>query len=162
MLISSCRFGRLGNRLALLSHLIAYGQETGRPVVDLAFGEYAAHFMGTVMSPYLVRFPARKDLFSYIPLPWKYLRKLLNRLQSPPPGWQIITGHKPVNNTCVMLEEVVHPQTKIVLIQGWYVRAHQSIRKHAQVVREYFTPLPQYQTNIEQLIRPLREKYDIL
>jgi hypothetical protein len=162
MLISSCRFGRLGNRLALLSHLIAYGQETGRPVVDLAFGEYAAHFMGTVMSPYLVRFPARKDLFSYIPLPWKYLRQLLNRLQSPPPGWQIITGHEPVNNTCVMLEEVVHPQTKIVLIQGWYVRAHQSIRKHAQVVREYFTPLPQYQTNIEQLIRPLREKYDIL
>jgi len=162
MLISSCRFGQLGNRLALLSHLIAYGQETGRPVVDLAFGEYAAHFTGTVKNPYLVRFPARKDLLSYVPLPWNYARRWLNRLTSPPPGWQIIAGHEPIDDGCVMLEDAVISEAKIILIQGWYVRASQSMRKHEQVVKEYFTPLPKYQNNIQNLIQPLREKYDIL
>jgi len=162
MLISTCRYGQLCNRLALLSHLIAYGQATGRPVVDLAFGEYAAHFTGTVMNPYLVRFPAKVDVLSYVPLPWKYARKWLSRLQSPPPGWQIIPGHEPINSGCVMLEDAVTSEAKIILIQGWYVRASQSMKKYESVVKEYFTPLPKYQNNIQNLIQPLREKYDIL
>ncbi|APB33857.1 hypothetical protein GlitD10_1534 [Gloeomargarita lithophora Alchichica-D10] len=162
MLISTSRFGQLCNRLALLSHLVAYGQETGRPVVDLAFGQYAQHFTGTMINPYLVRFPAKKDLLSYLPLPWKYGRKWLNRWQAPPPGWQIIAGHEPIDNACVMLEDTVFPETKVILIQGWYVRASQSMKKHEPIVREYFTPLPTYQANIDNLMQPLREKYDIL
>lgn len=162
MLISTCRFGQLCNRLALLSHLIAYGYETGRPVVDLCFWEYAQHFPATAINPYLVRFPARKDALSYLPLPWKYGRKWLSRWQSPPPGWQIIPGHELVNNSCVMLEDTVLPESKVILVQGWYVRASQSMKKHEQVVREYFTPLPKYQQNIQNLMQPLREKYDVL
>ncbi len=162
MLISTCRFGQLGNRLALLSHLIAYGYETGRPVVDLAFGKYARHFTGTAINPYLVRFPAKRDIFSYLPLPWEYGRQWFNRLKSPPRGWQIIQGYEPVNHACLMLEDVVHTETKLVLIQGWFVRASQSMKKHESVVREYFTPLPKYQENIENLMQPLRERYDVL
>lgn len=162
MLISTCRFGQLGNRLALLSHLIAYASATGRRVVDLCFWEYAEHFVGTAINPYLVRFPPQKDALSHLPLPWEYGRRWLNRLPSAPAGWQIIGGHEPVKNGCVMLEDVVLPTSKIILIQGWYVRASHSMATQEPVVREYFTPLPKYRSNIEQLMQPLREKYDVL
>ncbi len=43
MIVITSKFGGLGNRLLLLSHLIAYGLEKKHNVIDLCFDEYSSH-----------------------------------------------------------------------------------------------------------------------
>ncbi|MCS7227025.1 MAG: hypothetical protein NZ821_08555 [Gloeomargarita sp. SKYB31] len=88
------------------------------------------------------------------------MRHWLNRLPAVPQGWQIIQGGTPEH--CVALENVVNPQAKVILVRGWYVHSGAYLCKHAQVIRRFFTPLPKYQQNIQRLVEPLKDKYDVL
>lgn len=163
MIISTIRFGRLGNRLLLLSHLIAYGCATGREVLDLGFWEYGQYFAATAPQSYWVMFPPHQRPWHGLPWPRlqrrinKELRRWLSHGSFIPRNWQIIPGWAPD----VVLEDVVAPQAQVVLVRGWYVRSR-NIGPYAPVVRQFFTPLPVYQRNIQQLITPLKDQYDVL
>ncbi len=66
MIILTHRFGRLGNRLLITAHLMAYALETNHTLMDWGFAEYTPYFIGTAGDPYVFRFPPRRDIWNHI------------------------------------------------------------------------------------------------
>ncbi len=171
MIIVTRKCGRLGNRLLLMSHLIAYGVEKGHRVIDITFDEYAQFFVQTVNNPHIVRFPATKSWLDNLPLNYnlvpsviynfaRVIRKLTNLYPKLRSDYQFFPSYDTDWGTPVMIDDI--DVKKIIFIRGWYVRAPQYFVKHSQLIREWFTPLPKFQENVKNLCNQIRQSSDIV
>jgi hypothetical protein len=171
MIVLTHRFGRLGNRLLITAHLLAYALETNHTLIDWGLAEYTPYFVGTSSDPYVFRFPAQKDIWNHIPVNRQWLRntmytgvrmirKLVNFYPALKSAIQVLPEPgKHWGNPLIIDDLVVK---KALFIRAWYVRAPRCFVKFQQVIRECFTPLPCYQVRIQEYLNPLRDQYEVI
>lgn len=169
MIIISSKFGQLGNRLTIFAHFIACAAEYDFSVSNVAFDEYASFFAATDVDIFC-RFPARRSWFSAT----RANRSLIFRLTR-----YIVTGLRRLKFLNVWGNLIsITPETRFILddlenldtlrasrftfVEGWQYRGYESLKKHADVVRSYFTPLEKHQRAINALINRIRPCCDML
>ena len=171
MVIIADKQGQLANRLFLLRAFIANAIEYQYTLIYNNFDEYLPYFEGPASQGF-ARYPIRtqicspKSLNNYLQkvilnpdyFSIKVLRKL-NRLE--------YFSHQvyEVDNTGFDLgdpEFVRKAQTKIMIVSGWPFSDKQSQKKHAVLIKNFFTPLSVYRQNIDQLMEKIRQEVDIV
>ncbi|MEB3283553.1 MAG: alpha-1,2-fucosyltransferase [Lyngbya sp.] len=169
MIIITQKYGQLGNRLILFSHLIAFAIAQKVTLVNLAFDEYADLFQ-----------PTSQDLFCRYPpdsssgKPSPILRQLFSRWANPLVTLidklkffrsKIQVIHIEERQDCLLdSAEFLHqfnPQ-KTYCFQGFRFRDESNLIKYADQIREYFTPVDFHQNNIKTLIQDIRSQCEIL
>lgn len=170
MIIITSNYGQLGNRLQLFAHFIAFAIEHNQRVVNLGFSEYAHLFEHTSQGLYC-RYPPKKSFFTGNKYAREYVCKLIRLLLSNPPVCNIDSR---LLKTIISDSEdsefrLDHPEflraigkKQIVLARGYYFVDYINLLKHADKVRQYFTPLHLHQLVINDLIKKARESCEIL
>jgi hypothetical protein len=51
---------------------------------------------------------------------------------------------------------------KIVFVHGWRIRAPESVRRHAGLIREYFRPIAEYEQASRRAVERLRQAADVV
>lgn len=169
MMIITQKYGQLGNRLILFSHLIAFAHAHKITLANLAFDEYADLFQ-----------PTSRDLFCRYPphpspgKPNRIIRQLIGRwansfvrLMSKIKGFNRGLKILRINSQqdCLLdsddfISQFDHQKT--YCIQGFRFRDESNLIKYADQVRDYFTPVEHHQNNIKTLISEIRSQCQIL
>jgi len=176
-LVIAFRTGRLGNRLLLFAHVIGFAAEHGYRVVNFAFHSYAHLFENTRRDIYC-RFPVarRRSIFDLIPGVAAAIRKTRIFYQGVRQismfndhyrllGRRVFTLREIPGRTIVLDAPEVQSQIAgagLVFVHGWWIRAPESVRKHAGVIRKYFQPIEEYESASRRAVEPLRQKADVV
>jgi Glycosyl transferase family 11 len=177
LFIITGRPGRMGNRLLLFAHFIAFAEEHGYRVRNFTFQTYAKFFVGTCRDIYC-EYPVREGRrwLSSVPGLSKLvvdtrflfraarLVRLLNRnfsllgrsvvnLEQLPGGITLLDGPE--------VQSLVSP-AKTVIVNGWRLRAPESLRKHAEKVRRYFDPVPEIEQKVRLLMERVRQNAQVV
>lgn len=176
-LIIAFRTGRLGNRLTLFANVIGFAAEHGYRVINPAFHTYAHLFENTRRDIYC-RYPVtrRRSLFDVVPGVAPVIRKTRILYQAVRHA-SVFINHFPVLGRRVFtLREIpgqiigldtpeVQSQmtgAKIVFIHGWRIRAPKSVRRHANLIRDYFRPIDTYESASRRAVERLRQTADVV
>lgn len=177
ILVVGFRTGRLGNRLTLFANVIGFAAEHGHRVINVAFHSYA-HLFETTHRDIYCRYPVarRRSLFDVIPGVAPALRqtrllyhcvhqasKLNHRF--PILGQRVFTLREVSSRTISLDTPEVQSRmadAKIVFVHGWRIRAPESVRRQADVIREYFRPIAGLEQASHQPVERLRQKADIV
>jgi|ERR1039458_1196756 hypothetical protein len=176
-LIVAFRTGRLGNRLLLFAHVIGFAAEHGYRVVNVAFHTYAHLFENTRRDIYC-RYPLarRRSVFDLVPGVAPAIRKTRIFYQFirhvsvffnhfPILGQRVFTLREIPGKTIVLDTPEVQAwmaNAKIVFVHGWWIRAPESVQRHANVIREYFRPLATYERASQEAVERLRQNADVV
>jgi hypothetical protein len=163
------RIGRLGNRLILSSHFMAFAREHGARVLNPAFAEYGRYFEGT-RHDLLCAYPRR----SIAAPAWPWLRRLVSGMYYYPTRALVGAGCKNVPLKIVRLTtgqrcELTSDawlgwvrQRRYVFVLGWDFRDAAAVRRQAAAIRAYFQPVEEHQRAIAAVIRRARGEGDVL
>jgi hypothetical protein len=177
LLVVGFRTGRLGNRLTLFANVIGFAAEYGHRVVNPAFHTYA-HLFETTRRDIYCRYPVAKhrSLFDVIPGVAPAIRKTrilyhcvhqaskLNH-RFPILGKNLFTLREVSNETIVLDAPEVQARfagAKVVFVHGWRIRAPESVRRQANLIREYFRPIAEFEQASHQPVERLRQKADVV
>ncbi len=177
-IIISFRTGRLANRLILFANAIALAEECGWQVSNVAFHSYA-EFFKTTRSDIYCRYPVAKksSRFDMIPGLAGILRKtrILNHVFR-----FAARQHRRIpflKNSAILLcempgdigsnleRESFENQTggaRIIFINTWKFRAPKLVERHAQKIRDYFSPIESLERASREAVEPLRRNSDIV
>jgi hypothetical protein len=177
ILVVGFRTGRLGNRLVLFANIIGFAAEHGYRVVNVAFHSYAHLFENTRRDIYC-RYPIvrHRSLFDVIPGAAPAIRKtrIFYQIIRCASVWNY---HLPILGKRVFtLREISQPtilldspevqsrmaDARIVFVHGWRIRAPESVRRHADLIREYFRPIAEYEQASRQAVERLRQKANVV
>lgn len=177
LLVVGMRTGRLGNRLVLFANVIGFAAEHGYRVVNVAFHSYAHLFENTRRDIYC-RYPIvrRRSLFDVIPGAAPAIRKTrilyqiircasLWNYNVPILGKSVFTLREVSSPTILLDSPEVQSRmaaAKIVFVHGWRIRAPESVRRHADLIREYFRPIAEYEQASRQAVERLRQRADVI
>jgi len=177
ILVVGFRTGRLGNRLVLFANVVGFAAEHGYRVVNAAFHSYAHLFENTRRDIYC-RYPVarRRSLFDVIPgaapairktrifyqmircaSVWNYHFQIL--------GKRVLTVREITQPTILLDSPEVQSRmadARIVFVHGWRIRAPGSVRRHADLIREFFRPIAEYEEASRQAVERLRQKADVI
>lgn len=169
VLVVAEKYGRLGNRIYLASHIMAFSHR-GRFLVLLpTLEEYADWFQGS-----------NRDLFCRYPTgnmpvwcPMKIFRNRYFSLMAN--AARYIEGRKPTRHFKTIRisenQELVlgtsefvafAGQQKVVFLCGWRFHDFDAIIEYGNKVRTFFQPLPQYKAAMAAPINALRSRADII
>jgi hypothetical protein len=169
MLILAQRYGHLGNRLVLFSHLIACARENDLKLVNLAFSDYA-HLFQTTRDVAFPGYPlsgstrgAWRWLQSAVYLAARWLSTAAGMLRCTEMPIKIIRlkGEEPMDLASEEFLDVAR-RRKWVLLQGWCFRDHSAVRRHADAIREYFEPIPEHREHVAEVVSTARVDADVL
>ena len=177
LLVVGFRTGRMGNRLVLFANVIGFAAEHGYRVVNVAFHSYAHLFVNTRRDIYC-RYPVarRQSLFDVIPGVAPAIRKtrifyqFIRRASEwndrfPILGKSVFTLREIPGQTIFLDTPEVQSRmadAKVVFVHGWRIRAPESVRRHADLIREYFRPIAEYEQAARQAVERLRQKADVV
>lgn len=178
LLVIARRCGRLANRTVLFANFIAFAQAHGHRVVNVTFHSYADLFETTRRDLYC-RFPApaRRSRLEFIPGLAAALRRtrlLLHAVRGasnlnekfPLFGRAAVTLRENPAATRTLLEGDEVQQrirdARTVFAYGWNFRAPAAMRQHADVVRNYFRPVAQYERASRAAVESLRRDADVV
>lgn len=175
MIFFSNKCGQLGNRLFAFAHLIANAEANNLKIVNLSFDEYAKYFERTSRD-LLCRYPACASLIrankvrSWLFIVNKIVLKLLRKI-----GYQKSLIHAVVEadlpeyqfggdkyfdlNDRSFTEKVQKP---IVFLFGRFFRDYYNFEKHQAVIREFFRPLPEYESVVHEYVVRAKENADLV
>ncbi len=162
MVIINYKGGQLANRIVLFSHFIANSIEHNYALVNPEFDEFEPYFISTstkhfdsypigvnfnnnYLKTQLIRRTARiftdvtHQLFTRTSL------YVLYRIFKTHDKQQLVYD---LNNSAFVKDA----QTKMVLAQGWQFRDPENFNKHAEKLRQFFTPLQQYADEVLAII----------
>lgn len=160
MIILTHRFGRLGNRLLISAHLLAYALEKNHQLWDWGFAEYTPYFVGPASNPNVFRWPYRPWVPKVVYTGVRVLRKLVNAYPVLKSHIQVLPEPGKHWGNPLLIDDLV---VKTALcVRAWYIRAPRCFVKHQQTLREWFTPIPLHQQRIDAFVQPLRDTYDTL
>jgi len=167
MLVISAKSGQLGNRLLLFANYIAFGIENNLMIINPAFEEYAEFFQSTAKDLFCCYPPPKISINSNNYMRSKYYQLNCYLAQNGFFKSLEITREKPFNwSDNQRLEEIktgwITFMKGWLFRDGWFVNDTQMLRKYAQEIRQYFTPLKKYTTNVFKLISSLRKDADII
>src|SRR5665213_1924936 len=164
------KFGRLGNRIYLASHIMAFAQR-GRFVVLLpALEEYVHYFQGSDRDLFC-RYPAGITPFlshiqmfrrRYSHLLW-YAAKYIEGKQSSR-HFKTIRLYSLEDELILGTSEFMHlaKQHKVLFFCGWMFHDFEALEKYSDRVRPYFQPLLNNEAAIAEPIDYLRGKADVI
>jgi hypothetical protein len=178
LIIITGRCGRMANRTLLFAHFIGFAEEHGYRVMNLTFYSYAKLFEGTCRDVFCRYLAAqRESVQSAIPwltnLAWttriffhagRLARTLNERFgvlgrnvvtlrQLPGPGITLLQGPE--------VESRIRP-AKIVLVDGWKLRASDCVEKHAEKIRRYFQPISEIDREVCRFMERTRQNAQIV
>jgi hypothetical protein len=170
------RCGRLANRLFLFAQFIAYAEEHGHRVMNFTFHSYAdlfEHLRDDVLCRYPVapktwldRTPGLAPLIRRTRLFFHGARLAAAVNATVRTSRKVLTLVEPPEKTTLYLDD---PETemrlgdaRIVLAHGWRFRAPHSVRRHAEVIRSFFKPAPDYERISRQAVSDLRQDADVV
>lgn len=169
MLIIASKPGQLGNRLFLFANLIGGAIEHGYTLANPSFDEYANYFQLTSRDLFC-RYPPRRSLFKGRPA----ARRLLY-LVCYYAARALVRGgvnSRPLQAISLDWDEglqLADPRflarlegRPLLFLQGWGIRDDAALAKHADRVREFFTPLEEFRANVRALIGGARRRGDVL
>lgn len=172
MFIIARKYGRLGNRLQLFAHFVAFAIENNQKIVNPAFLEYADLFQNTA-NDLFCRYPP-KNSFIRTPLFRKLLYRVLRCIVYRQIIGKIQSKHLKIINAWprddtrkeFRLDDPRFLRSlrsrQIVLAEGYFFCDYVNLLRHADKIREYFRPLGVYDANISHLINKASESCDVL
>jgi hypothetical protein len=174
MFILSKKYGRLCNRLFNSAHVLASAIEYNHKYVNLAFYDYACYFEITSQDVFC-RYPPSKKSFSqnhsdfgwflyYVAYLISTLVRYLKNFGFELKPLKIISSSEYLDgcNLDKILPKEISNRNQILFFQGFPILGFNSLEKHSDEVRKYFTPLTKYKKNISILIGDLRRDCDLL
>lgn len=163
---------QLGNKLNLFANFIALAIENDFPVMNVAFYEYADFFEATNKDLFC-RYPPKSSFFvnnsmrNILHLIIYYITRFihfLKRLKIENKRFKIIKAFRDKEEVNLDTPEFVDlvNQSKIVFVQGYFFRGPSLFIKHADKIRDYFTPLEKYRNNVSNLISHIRKSSQVI
>jgi hypothetical protein len=174
MFVIANKYGRLGNRLQLFAHFIAFAVEHDHKVANPAFLEYAELFETTKYDLFC-RYPPKKSVFRGYSLRWFLYAGVRLIVKAWSAGLVRLRRLKvirawPLNSPCIKREfRLDAPDFSdlvgsawLILAEGLYFVDYPSLLKHADKIREYFRPAANYEANVNKVVALARKASDIL
>lgn len=165
MIVIAKQVGRLANRLLLFSHFIATAADHDLEIADPALENYARYFPATSRT-LVPRWPAGRAA-----LPWppptrnvsyaaaRVAGEALWQAQRRGAGVPLIRvhsdGHLDLDSPEFLERARRH---RVLFVLGWYFRNHEGVRRHAALLRDYFTPHPHRLERAAAAVRPARDR----
>lgn len=171
MVIMNYKAGQLANRLFYFSHFIANSIAYKYKLLNPSFSDYKEFFIATA-----------SDNFNGLDISLnitnnqqldELMRKAVNAVQKVQidplrklPGFYFheIKAYDAAPKSFDMNdpEFVASAQNKVVFIDGWLYRDYENFEKHAQSIRNVFTPLPKYTQQVQEVLNRCRQLGDTI
>jgi hypothetical protein len=172
MIVITGDYGQLGNRLIVFANMIAAAREHGLRVVNPAFHEYAPYFGATRCDP-LCRYPTarswmpcgqrwRRTMHRGVNGVQRYARKFHNRTGCWPLVQVLDIGwHEPCDlDSRRFLDLARH--SAVLFAKGWLFRAPHSFVRHADEIRQFFTPIAEHRERAAGCVAGLRRAANVV
>ncbi len=176
MIFYSHHSGQLGNQLFVFAHLVANAAAHRTKLVNLSFAEYARYF-STTNDDLFCRFPERSSFIKSnsvrsglflvnkailkVMRIGRFDRSVIHRIiVADLPEYQF-TEENYFDLNSQIFQNLVRKKP-VVLLFGRFFRDFQNFEKYQDVIRNYFTPLPELQTHVDQFINEAKKSGDIL
>ena len=162
--------GQLGNMLFLTAHFIGRAIESNFTIANPAFENYAKYFP-SVRDDVFCRFPRQKSRLNpngrlrlWVYKLSNFMVKVLKRLGGGVGPVRSITLTDWTTTLDLGSEEFLKTtrDSSLLFVRGWRFRDQRMLEKHADAIREYFTPLQQHLDNVDELIKGARVDTDVL
>lgn len=174
MLIIARKTGRLGNRLRLFSHLIAWSIEYGIPISNPSFYKYAGLFQGTCGGDPWIRFPVAaskghaiagsrpRDSFAsrLINIERSLAYQSVNlsvRLQKSlvSENWPMQTHRLELSERFDVTREdfIARARRSRVFLDGYRYRCPDLVRKHRSSILKHFRLVPALAERVDDVLR---------
>ncbi|QDV61233.1 alpha-1,2-fucosyltransferase [Crateriforma conspicua] len=169
MILIGKRPGRLGNGLNLFAHFIAFSVQHDCPLANPAFFEYAHLFEGTYRSGLACRFPAQPA--SMVPSPWvrnvayRGLHVVLASLNDTGMvRWPLRIHSIDLTKDCDLESEDFLRRVRDgnLIVRGYRFRCPNLVRRHINVIRDFFRPVEIYRRQIDASLQVARDGCDVL
>lgn len=175
MIIIASKFGYLCNRILTFANTMAFAIENNITLLNPAFDEYCKFFVSTEQD-IIARYPSKKRkiyykdfsrfiMYRFCCLPFKIHGKpdikikRIAKLLFFDIGWnQRFEFDNSNNKDQVSLIK----RRSLVVLSGYYFLDTTNLYKHADKIREYFKPAPQYQQNIQMILKEKRKMGEVL
>lgn len=175
MIIIASKFGYLCNRILTFANTMAFAIENNITLINPAFDEYCKFFASTEQD-IIARYPSKKvkiyykdyfrfGMYRFCCFPFKIHGKpdikikKITKLLLFDIGWnQRFEFDNSNNKDQVSLIK----RSSLVVLSGYYFLDTTNLYKHADKIREYFKPTPQYQQNIQMILKEKREMGEVL
>lgn len=173
MIVISGDFGQLGNRLTVFANLIAGACEHGLRIANPAFHGYAGYFEATQRDLWC-RYPPRPSAWPPAPglrrrlhrgtdVLRRYARKFRNRTGRWPPLLRVIDiGWRERCDVDGPEFLALARRPGLLIARGWLFRALGSFERHAETVRNFFTPVARHRRPVAALLGRLRRSADVV
>ena len=175
MVIIGKRAGQLGNRLFVFAHIIANSIEYNYEVQNPSFYGYSQYFLGT-RNDFFCRFPARKSGL-ICPALQVFFYRFINKMVLPLSRFS--TASRLLNLTFLDISPDTYPEecydmtnpdyiklatsnNPLVIKDAWLFRDFKNLKKHAEQVRAFFTPIEKHSSAVAALISRSRNDCELL
>jgi hypothetical protein len=175
--------GRLGNKLFLFAHFIAFGIEHRCAIVNLSFEPYEKYFAPTrqiCLCPFPAYLPMRGSVnigskgranqtwlehhlrSTFLRLAWRLYhasdRSGFSKLL------QVVTDEDRGRKWDMSGREFIGlaSSTRVLMTNGWLFRDRPALRKHANVVRRFFLPIEPHISSVSSIVGRARVNADLL
>jgi len=172
------RSGQLANRLVLSANFVAFVEEYGHCLVNVAFHRYAHLFLGTSRD-LLCRYPipASRHAWDPISVASRVVRatgifyrtaRLAGTLHDRHRlfGGHAVTLREDGRSPTTLLKSIdVQSQiarARLIFVQGWNFRAPDLVERHAEKIRQYFQPVQEIDQRSKKLLAHLRDRADVV
>lgn len=169
MLVLAKKYGQLGNRLILFSHLIACAREHNLKLVNIAFDDYAHLFESTcdVAWPHYPPTDTTQNVWRWLKLTLyqavRYMTDIAVMLHCTEVPVKIIRLRGEEFLDIADEEFLKAARTRRwVLLLGWCFRDYSAVKRHADVIRDYFQPIVEHRENVAKVIADARVDCDVL
>jgi hypothetical protein len=165
MIVIAHKTGQLGNRLFLFGHMIAAAIEARTTVLYPGFADYA-HLFDRPSRGLFPSYPDRQrshwpDAANQVAY-WVGLNalRLAKRRMLPGVPWFETKWNVDKMVDIGKDDFLSLASGRIVLCGGFFYRSERLLQKHADLVREYFRPAPQWLDRLSQLTKQIRSGAD--
>ena len=162
MILNNYKGGQLANRIVSFAHLIANSIEHNFALVNPEFDEFEPYFTATNSNnfngyPISINFNNSAIKTQLIRRGARLFTDITHSLFTRTPWYVLYRIFKTHDKKGLAYnlndpQFVKDAQTNNVLLQGWGFRDAENFNKHAEKLRQFFTPLQQYSDEVKAII----------
>jgi hypothetical protein len=167
MIVLAQKSGQLGNRLFQYAHFIAFSLDSGIPILNPSFGEYARFFDASSKFGSCAFPPDCADrLGSMLTRHYRVAQFLFRCGRALRIRNRFFSCISLSDGEAYSLDDRSHVESlrasRVVAVGGWLFRGEQAFRKHSDAIREYFTLAEAHRLNVAALIDRARVGCNVL
>ncbi len=166
MIIVTDKSGRLGNKLHLFAHFIAFSLEHDVPIMFTGFAQYG-HLFTITAHDALCRVPRPDAEPAVLTVTLAQLVVCFARLPVIPrliPGTTHMYAYAKADYRDLSLVDISSSllHRRLTFAHGYFFRHYDAVRKHADEIRRILSPNHVYQELADNFVAPIRTGTDIL